>query len=84
MRAEVTACSKALTPPPMSLSFTGMVIRPKADETFEIVYSIQKTESWDMYAQALDKFLARKSNPIMRFTSAEHLVPYHESFFPNR
>lgn len=43
-----------------SLSSTGMVIRPKADETFEIVYSIQKTESWDMYAQALDKFLARK------------------------
>lgn len=37
-----------------------MVIRPKADETFEIVYDIQKTESWDMYAQALDKFLARK------------------------
>lgn len=40
-----------------------MVIRPKADDTFEIVYDIQKTESWDMYAQALDKFLARKSLP---------------------
>lgn len=71
-------------PPLLPLSFTGMVIRPKADETFEIVYSIQKTESWDMYAQALDKFLARKSNPIMRVTSAEHLVPDGESFLPNR
>jgi len=37
-----------------------MVIRPKADETYEIVYNIQNTESWDMYAQALDKFLSRK------------------------
>lgn len=45
----------------VSLSLTGMVIRPKADETFEIVYNIQNTESWDMYAQALDKFLSRKS-----------------------
>lgn len=46
----------------VSLSLTGMVIRPKADETFEIVYNIQNTESWDMYAQALDRFLARKSD----------------------
>lgn len=86
VRAKVTACSRVLTPPPplLSLSFTGMVIRPKADETFEIVYSIQKTESWDMYAQALDKFLARTSHPIMWFTSAEHLVPYREPFLPNR
>lgn len=61
-----------------------MVIRPKADETYEIVYSIQKTESWDMYAQALDKFLARKFGPIIEFTSVEHLVPYSESFLPNR
>ncbi|XP_011609836.1 sodium/potassium-transporting ATPase subunit beta-2b isoform X2 [Takifugu rubripes] len=44
------------------LTTPGMVIRPKADETFEIVYSIQKTESWDMYAQALDKFLAPYNN----------------------
>lgn len=46
----------------ISLSLTGMVIRPKADETFEIVYTIQDTESWDMYSQALDTFLARKSD----------------------
>lgn len=51
--------------PAVSLSFTGMVIRPKADDTFEIVYDIQKTESWDMYAQALDKFLARKSDSLV-------------------
>ena len=53
---------RRLEPPAVSLSLTGMVIRPKADETFEIVYNIQNTESWDMYAQALDKFLARKSD----------------------
>ncbi|RVE63703.1 hypothetical protein OJAV_G00138930 [Oryzias javanicus] len=40
------------------LATPGMVIRPNTDETFEIVYNIQNTESWDMYAQALDKFLA--------------------------
>ncbi|XP_061607834.1 sodium/potassium-transporting ATPase subunit beta-2b isoform X2 [Phyllopteryx taeniolatus] len=39
------------------LTTPGMVIRPKSDETFEIIYNIQKTESWDLYAQALDKFL---------------------------
>ncbi|XP_049597634.1 sodium/potassium-transporting ATPase subunit beta-2b isoform X2 [Syngnathus scovelli] len=39
------------------LTTPGMVIRPKSGEAFEIVYNIQKTESWDMYAQALDKFL---------------------------
>lgn len=48
----------------LALSFTGMVIRPKADETFEIVYDVQRTESWDLYAQALDKFLARKSDSL--------------------
>lgn len=80
-RAEVTASGTALNPPPpspplfLSLSFTGMVIRPKADETFEIVYTIQKTESWDMYAQALDKFLGRKFGLIVALlTSVEHLV----------
>lgn len=53
-----------------------MVIRPKADETFEIVYSIQKTESWDMYAQALDKFLARESLPL-RNISFPIANPFH-------
>ncbi|KAF3840702.1 hypothetical protein F7725_006564 [Dissostichus mawsoni] len=52
-------CLRVLTPSPLSL--TGMVIRPKADEYYEITYNTQKTESWDMYAQTLDKFLSRKS-----------------------
>lgn len=38
-----------------------MVIRPKGDEYYQITYNTQKTESWDMYAQTLDKFLSRKS-----------------------
>ncbi|KAL3971224.1 cyclin-dependent kinase inhibitor 3 [Sarotherodon galilaeus] len=42
------------------LSTPGLVIRPRADDTFEIVYTIEDTESWDLYAQALDKFLQRK------------------------
>ncbi|XP_034538914.1 sodium/potassium-transporting ATPase subunit beta-2b isoform X2 [Notolabrus celidotus] len=46
------------------LSTPGMVIRPKADETFEIVYTIKKTESWDMYTQALNKFLAPYNNTV--------------------
>uniref|UniRef100_A0A8C4P1E6 Sodium/potassium-transporting ATPase subunit beta n=1 Tax=Dicentrarchus labrax TaxID=13489 RepID=A0A8C4P1E6_DICLA len=46
------------------LSTPGMVIRPKADETFEIVYNIHNTESWDMYAQALDKFLSPYNNSV--------------------
>lgn len=59
-------CHVALTSA-VSLSLTGMVIRPKADETYEIVYNIHDTESWDMYAQALDKFLGRKSDsPVLK------------------
>lgn len=79
-RTEVTPCSTALNAPspPLYLSFTGMVIRPKADETFEIAYTIHKTESWDMYAQALDKFLARKCGLIVPLTSVEHLVLFSE------
>ncbi|KAM3600773.1 uncharacterized protein V6R79_002365 [Siganus canaliculatus] len=46
------------------LTTPGMVIRPKADETLEIVYNIQNTESWDMYAQALDKFLAPYNDSV--------------------
>ncbi|XP_054482195.1 sodium/potassium-transporting ATPase subunit beta-2b isoform X1 [Anoplopoma fimbria] len=45
------------------LSTPGMVIRPKS-ETYEIVYSIKDTESWDMYAQALDKFLTPYNNSV--------------------
>ena len=52
-------CLRVLTPSPLSL--TGMVIRPKGDEYYEIKYSTQNTESWDMYAQTLEKFLSRKS-----------------------
>ncbi|KAJ4930144.1 hypothetical protein JOQ06_019157 [Pogonophryne albipinna] len=44
------------------LSTPGMVIRPKADEYYEITYNTQKTESWDMYAQTLDKFLSPYNN----------------------
>uniref|UniRef100_A0A8C1MA04 Sodium/potassium-transporting ATPase subunit beta n=1 Tax=Cyprinus carpio TaxID=7962 RepID=A0A8C1MA04_CYPCA len=40
----------------ISLS-AGMMIRPKGDQ-LEIVYNVQKTESWDTYVQALDNFLA--------------------------
>ncbi|XP_005922175.1 sodium/potassium-transporting ATPase subunit beta-2b isoform X1 [Haplochromis burtoni] len=39
------------------LSTPGLVIRPRADDTFEIVYTKEDTESWDLYAQTLDKFL---------------------------
>ncbi|XP_056267630.1 sodium/potassium-transporting ATPase subunit beta-2b isoform X2 [Pseudoliparis swirei] len=46
------------------LTTPGMVIRPKADETYEIVYDIGKTETWDMYAQALDKFMAPYNNSV--------------------
>ncbi|XP_069002754.1 sodium/potassium-transporting ATPase subunit beta-2b [Embiotoca jacksoni] len=53
------------------LSTPGMVIRPKADETFEIVYNIQNTESWDMYAQALDKFLSPYNDSVQTQTNYE-------------
>lgn len=52
-----------------------MVIRPKADETFEIVYNIQNTESWDLYAQALDKFLSRESAVDYPAVSAALFLP---------
>lgn len=57
-----------------------MVIRPKADETFEIVYTVQKTESWDMYAQALDRFLTRKSGSVIHLT-VEHPALRRELFY---
>ncbi|XP_062342008.1 sodium/potassium-transporting ATPase subunit beta-2b isoform X1 [Osmerus eperlanus] len=38
------------------LSTPGMMIRPRG-EALEIVYNTEDTESWDSYAQALDKFL---------------------------
>ncbi|XP_029304460.1 sodium/potassium-transporting ATPase subunit beta-2b [Cottoperca gobio] len=46
------------------LTTPGMVIRPKEDETYEIIYNTQKTETWDMYAQALDRFLAPYNNSV--------------------
>lgn len=64
-----------------------MVIRPKADETFEIVYNIKNTESWDMYAQALDKFLARKSGSrplvqwLKKLTAVDYPKIWNELFF---
>ncbi|KAL4659940.1 sodium/potassium-transporting ATPase subunit beta-2-like [Arapaima gigas] len=39
------------------LATPGMMIRPHSD-SLEIVYSVEKTESWDLYVQALNKFLA--------------------------
>lgn len=60
-----------------------MVIRPKADETFEIVYTVQKTESWDLYAQALDAFLERKSGSrLKRHSAGEHPALWNKSFVP--
>ncbi|KAM4620087.1 sodium/potassium-transporting ATPase subunit beta-2b [Polymixia lowei] len=45
------------------LSTPGLMIRPTG-EALEIVYSAQNTESWDMYAQALDKFLSPYNNSV--------------------
>lgn len=64
-----------------------MVIRPKADETFEIVYTVQDTESWDMYTQTLDKFLSRKSGsqPLLRWKKAlDYPGIQNELFLPNQ
>nr|XP_020454663.1 sodium/potassium-transporting ATPase subunit beta-2 [Monopterus albus]XP_020454664.1 sodium/potassium-transporting ATPase subunit beta-2 [Monopterus albus] len=46
------------------LATPGMVIRPKGSETIDIVYSIQKTETWDTYIQILDKFLLPYNDSI--------------------
>ncbi|CAL8364867.1 unnamed protein product [Lota lota] len=46
------------------LATPGMMIRPKGVEALEIIYNTQKTESWDLYAQALDKFLGPYNNSI--------------------
>ncbi|XP_077074689.1 sodium/potassium-transporting ATPase subunit beta-2a [Siphateles boraxobius] len=43
------------------LAVPGMMIRPKG-EALEIIYNIDKTESWDSYVQALDNFLAPYNN----------------------
>ena len=50
----------------------GMMIRPKGPEALEIIYNTQRTESWDLYAQALDKFLGRESG--LRFIGQMHNV----------
>ncbi|XP_076024776.1 sodium/potassium-transporting ATPase subunit beta-2b [Genypterus blacodes] len=46
------------------LSTPGMVISPKATETYEIVYNIKETESWDMYAKTLDTFLSSYNDSV--------------------
>lgn len=67
------------------LSLSGLVIRPRADDTFEIVYTKEDTESWDLYAQTLDKFLQRKfgSCPlrqnVMTYTDNLFIVSWQES-----
>ncbi|KAK9954736.1 hypothetical protein ABG768_016782 [Culter alburnus] len=43
------------------LATPGMMIRPKG-ESLEIIYNVEKTESWDSYVQALDNFLAPYNN----------------------
>ncbi|KAM6949198.1 sodium/potassium-transporting ATPase subunit beta-2-like [Aplochiton taeniatus] len=43
------------------LTTPGMMIRPRG-ETLDLTYSIQDTESWDKYVQALDNFLAPYNN----------------------
>ncbi|KAK7129450.1 hypothetical protein R3I94_017608 [Phoxinus phoxinus] len=43
------------------LATPGMMIRPKG-EALEITYSIDQTESWDTYVQALENFLAPYNN----------------------
>ncbi|KAG7249503.1 hypothetical protein CRUP_032454, partial [Coryphaenoides rupestris] len=41
-----------------------MMIRPKGLEALEIVYNTQNTESWDLYTQALDRFLTPYNDSI--------------------
>ncbi|KAF5891471.1 sodium/potassium-transporting ATPase subunit beta-2-like, partial [Clarias magur] len=43
------------------LSTPGLMIRPK-DKDLEIIYDIEKTESWDRYVQALNTFLIPYNN----------------------
>ncbi|KAM6969886.1 sodium/potassium-transporting ATPase subunit beta-2b isoform 2-T2 [Aplochiton taeniatus] len=45
------------------LATPGMMIRPKS-EALEISYNIQNTESWDLYAKALDTFLGPYNNSL--------------------
>ncbi|KAI1902805.1 hypothetical protein AGOR_G00019900 [Albula goreensis] len=52
------------------LAMPGMMIRPKG-EALEIVYSMEDTESWDMYVQALDKFLTPYNDSIQVMTNFE-------------
>ncbi|XP_056451011.1 sodium/potassium-transporting ATPase subunit beta-2b [Gadus chalcogrammus] len=46
------------------LATPGMMIRPKGVEALEIIYNTHDTESWDLYAQALDKFLGPYNNSV--------------------
>ncbi|XP_034034531.1 sodium/potassium-transporting ATPase subunit beta-2b [Thalassophryne amazonica] len=48
------------------LATPGMVIRPnaKANDAFEIIYSIKRTESWDTYTQVLNNILEPYNDSI--------------------
>uniref|UniRef100_A0A3Q2DCT7 Sodium/potassium-transporting ATPase subunit beta n=1 Tax=Cyprinodon variegatus TaxID=28743 RepID=A0A3Q2DCT7_CYPVA len=48
------------------LSTPGLVIRPhhEPQETNDIIYTIQKTESWDKFPQKLDEFLSPYNDSI--------------------
>ncbi|KPP64630.1 sodium potassium enzyme subunit beta 2-like [Scleropages formosus] len=52
------------------LATPGMMIRPEGD-SLEIIYNVEKTESWDMYVQALDKFLAPYNDTHQAETNKE-------------
>uniref|UniRef100_A0A3B3RQ58 Sodium/potassium-transporting ATPase subunit beta n=1 Tax=Paramormyrops kingsleyae TaxID=1676925 RepID=A0A3B3RQ58_9TELE len=52
------------------LATPGMMIRPKG-EALEIVYTMDHTESWDMYVQALDKFLSPYNDSYQALTNDE-------------
>ncbi|KAG7515624.1 hypothetical protein JOB18_012382 [Solea senegalensis] len=56
------------------LSTPGMVMTPKTDETFEIIYTVQDTESWDIYTQTLEKFLS-SYNESVQVQKNEECVP---------
>lgn len=74
MHSSPSGARYILTALAFRLKLAGMVIQPESDETFEIIYNVQKTESWDMYAQALDTFLERMSEKAYR-DGLSHILP---------
>ncbi|KAJ8275485.1 hypothetical protein COCON_G00072370 [Conger conger] len=54
------------------LAIPGMMIRPRG-EALEIVYSMEDTESWDIYVESLDTFLAPYDEAVQARTNVECL-----------